>query len=319
MTRPPLHSRSIRIWTTLIALLTACSDSTAPATSSSSTAPFTITVRFVDPTPPSQSVLTAFTNATTKWQSVIVDSVGSIPVTLAAGACDSAQPAVKETVKDLLVLVHVRQITDTVPGQAILGESGPCLIRNPGNLPILGVMSLNSSTLATLTSNGMLDDVIKHEMAHLLGFGTVWNVDHLLRDTTGSDPWFSGPDAQAAFRKALPSFADKIVPVEANGGSGTTLSHWRESVMTNELMTGFLNSGPNPLSAVTIESMADLGYAVNVAAADSWPTPASGASAAVVATPSASLSVTGSATHTALRRPRFWVSRSGEITPLAAR
>jgi hypothetical protein len=306
------------MWAALIPLLTACSDSTAPATSSVSTGQFTITVRFVDPAPPSSSVLTAFNHATVRWESVIVDSVGSIPIKLAAGACDSTQPAVNETVKDLLVLVHVRQIVDTVPGQAILGESGPCLIRNPGNLPILGVMSLNSSTLATLASNGMLDDVIKHEMAHLLGFGTIWDLDGLLRDTTTSDPWFSGPKAQAAFRKALPSYTGKIVPVEANGGSGTTLSHWRESVMTNELMTGFLNPGVNPLSAVTVESMADLGYTVNVGAADLWPAP-SGASAAAGATPSPSFSVTGSPTHTTLHPPRFWVTRSGEIGPLPTR
>jgi hypothetical protein len=317
MTIAPLHGRTLRIWGALIALLTACSDSTGPAATSVSPPQFTITVRFVDPTPPSSSVLTAFNHATAKWDSVIVDSVGSVAIKLAAGACDSAQPAVNETVKDLLVLVHVRQISDTVPGQAILGESGPCLIRKPGNLPILGVMSLNSGTLATLASNGLLDDVIKHEMAHILGFGTVWDLDGLVHDTTTSDPWFSGPHAQAAFRKALPSFTGKVVPVEANGGSGTTLSHWRESVMTNELMTGFLNSGVDPLSAVTVESMADLGYTVNAAAAEPWPTAASGVSAAIVATPPASSPVMGSATHAALRRPRFWVTRSGEIGPLA--
>jgi hypothetical protein len=319
MTLPTLHGRPLQIWAALITLLTACSDSTAPAISTNSTAQFTITVRFVDSTPPPQSVLTSFNHAATKWRSAIVDSVGSIHVSLAAGACDSAQPAVNETVKDLLVLVHLRQIRDTVPGQTILGESGPCLIRKPGNLPILGVMSLNSSTLATLAVNGMLDDVITHEMAHLLGFGTVWDLDGLLRDTTTSNPWFSGSHAQAAFRKALPSYTDKIVPVEANGGTGTTLSHWRESVMTNELMTGFLNNEPNPLSAVTIESMADLGYVVNVGVADPWPTPSSRVSAAIAATPPSSLSGesgAGSPTHTALRRPRFWVDRSGELSPV---
>jgi hypothetical protein len=314
-----LPGRTVRIWAALIALLTACSDSTAPANTSVASPQFTITVRFVDPTPPSASVLASFSHATTKWQSVIVDSVGSVHVSLPAGACDSAQPAVNETVKDLLVLVHLRQISDTVPGQAILGESGPCLIRKPGNLPILGVMSLNSGTLATLAGNGMLDDVIKHEMAHLLGFGTVWDLDGLLHDTTTSDPWFGGPRAQAAFRKALPSYTGKIVPVEAGGGSGTTLSHWRESVMTNELMTGFLNPGVNPLSAVTVGSMADLGYTVNVAAAEPWPTPASGTSADVVPTPPAAASGAQSATHTALRRPRFWVTRSGETGRIAGR
>jgi hypothetical protein len=316
MSLAPLHRRGIPLWAALVVLLAGCSDSTGPASPRVSTPQFTITVRFVDPTPPSSAVLTAFNQATAKWQSVIVDSVGSIPIKVKAGACDSAQPALNETVKDLLVLVHVRQIPDTVPGQTILGESGPCIVRNPGNLPIVGVMSLNSGTLASLASNGMLDEVIKHEMAHLLGFGTVWDLDNLVRDTTTSDPWFSGPDAQAAFRTALPSFTDKVVPVEANGGSGTTLSHWRESVMTNELMTGFLNSGANPLSAVTIESMADLGYTVNVGAADPWPTPASGASAAALATPRPSFSVPGSPSHTVLRPPRFWVTRSGEIGSL---
>jgi hypothetical protein len=88
--------------------------------------------------------------------------------------------------------------------------------------------------------------------------------------------------------------------------------------MTNELMTGFLNSGPNPLSAVTIESMADLGYTVNVGAADLWPT-LSGASVVAGAAPPASFSVTGSPTHTTLHAPRFWVTRSGEISPLPTR
>jgi len=309
----------MRIWAALIALLGACSESTAPSNTGVSAAQFTITVRFVDRTTPAPSVLTAFNRATTKWQTVIVDSVGSVPVKVAAGACDSAQPAIDETVKDLLVLVHVRQISDTVPGQSILGESGPCLVRQPGNLPILGVMSLNSATPDGLAGNGLLDDVIEHEMAHLLGFGTVWDLDGLLRDTTTTNPWFSGPDAQAALQQALPTFSGRTVPVEAHGGAGTTLSHWRESVMTNELMTGFLNPGTNPLSAVTIESMADLGYSVDVAAADPWPTLTSGASAAVGPVPAGPVAAPGTAIHTTLRRPRFWVSRSGEMVALPGR
>jgi hypothetical protein len=256
----------------------------------------------------------AFAHARTKWQSVIVDSVGSIPITLAAGACDSAQPAVKETVKDLLVLVHIRKIEDTVPGQAILGESGPCLVRNPGNIPILGIMSLNSSTLASIDSSGLLDDVIEHEMGHLLGFGTVWDLDGLVRDTTTDDPWFSGAHAQAAFHRAMPIYSDKIVPVEAGGGEGTTFSHWRESVMENELMTGFLNPGPNPLSAVTVESMADLGYTVNEGAADPWPTTSSSV-AAVRAEPTRATP----ALVTTVRHPKFWVSGAGQVTPISSR
>jgi len=309
MTRPRLNLA-------LLALLTACGESTGPAGSSQG---FTIAVRYVDRTPPAAAVVGAFNRAAATWEKIIVDSVGSVPVRLAAGACDSSQPAINEQVKDLLILVHVREISDTVPGQSILGESGPCLVRDPGNIPVLGVMSLNSATLTSLTGGGLLDDVVKHELAHLLGFGTVWDLDQLLRDSTTNNPWFSGAEAQAAFRTADPRYGDKVVPVESGGGAGTTLSHWRESVMTNELMTGFINNpGPNPLSAVTIESMADLGYTVDVSQAQPWPTPGS-MTPAVSGRPAVPSVVLVAAPHTALRAPRFEVTRSGAIRPLSSR
>jgi Leishmanolysin len=302
----------------LLVLLFACNDSTGPGGSSGQA--FSITVRYVDRSPPTAAVVGAFNRAAAAWERIIIDSVGSLPVNLAAGACDSSQPAINQRVKDLLILVHVREISDTVSGQSILGESGPCLVRDPGNIPVLGVMSLNSATLSSLAGSGLLDDVVKHEMAHLLGFGTVWDLDHLLRDSTTSNPWFSGADAQTAFRSADPSYGDKVVPVEAGGGAGTTLSHWRESVMTNELMTGFINNpGPNPLSAITIESMADLGYTVDVSQAEPWPTPGSGMTAARTGRPAPASVVVAPAPHTLLRAPRFSVTRSGEVRPLPDR
>ena len=132
---------------------------------------------------------------------MIVDSVGSVAVQLAAGACDSAQPAINETVKDLLVLVHVQRIRTRCPGEQTLASPGhaSCAIRqHPGARR--HVAQQHHPRLAG--QNGMLDDVIKHEMAHLLGFGTVWDLDNLVRDTTTKEPWFSGPDAQAAFQGA---------------------------------------------------------------------------------------------------------------------
>jgi Leishmanolysin len=302
----------------LLVFLSACSDSTGPGVTSG--AGFTITVRYVDRTPPPAAVVGAFNQAAARWQSIIVDSVGSVQVQLAAGACDSSQPAINERVKNLLILVHLREISDTVPGQSILGESGPCLVRDPGNIPVLGVMSLNSSTLTSLAGSGLLNDVVKHELAHLLGFGTVWDLDDLLQDSTSNNPWFSGTEAQAAFRSADPSYTSRIVPVEGGGGAGTTLSHWRESVMTNELMTGFIdNPGPNPLSAITIESMADLGYTVDVSQAEPWPTPGSAMTPAVTGRMSPASVVVVATPHTLLRAPRFSVTRSGELRPIPSR
>ncbi len=58
------------------------------------------------------------------------------------------------------------------------------------------------------------------------------------------------------------------VPVENMGGAGTADAHWRETVLTNELMTGFLDGGSNPLTRLTIAQFADLGYQVDFTAAD---------------------------------------------------
>ena len=62
------------------------------------------------------------------------------------------------------------------------------------------------------------------------------------------------------------------VPVEnEQGGEGTRDTHWRESVFDVELMTGFLNSGaPNPLSRLSVASMWDLGYVVNLDGSDAY-------------------------------------------------
>ena len=59
-------------------------------------------------------------------------------------------------------------------------------------------------------------------------------------------------------------------PVEDQGGPGTADSHWREATFDNEILTGFVNAGFNPLSAVSIASMADLGYAVDCTTADPY-------------------------------------------------
>jgi hypothetical protein len=63
------------------------------------------------------------------------------------------------------------------------------------------------------------------------------------------------------------------VPLEAGGGAGTAESHWRESSFDTEIMTGFIDPSPNPLSVMTIGQFADLGYTVNNADSDSYTIP----------------------------------------------
>jgi hypothetical protein len=135
-------------------------------------------------------------------------------------------------------------------------------------------MLFDVDDLDMLEGKGLLEAVFLHEMGHVLGFGSVWSDLDLLVDaaeTGGSDPHFTGSRAIAAFNNAGGSgYAGAKVPVETNGGLGTSDVHWRESVLDNELMTGFLNEGANPLSAISVASLGDLGYRVDLSAADGY-------------------------------------------------
>ena len=62
--------------------------------------------------------------------------------------------------------------------------------------------------------------------------------------------------------------------MENRAGQGSGDAHWRESVLDHELMTPFQNGGePDPLSPITIQSLADLGYKVNAALAEPFRLP----------------------------------------------
>ena len=50
-------------------------------------------------------------------------------------------------------------------------------------------------------------------------------------------------------------------------GAGTRNSHWKESTFRTELMTGYAGA-VNPLSRLSIEGLADLGYTVDPTVAD---------------------------------------------------
>jgi hypothetical protein len=89
----------------------------------------------------------------------------------------------------------------------------------------------------------------------------------------GDDPRYTGPAAAAQYNSIF-STSGSTTPVEGGGSGGTNDSHWRESVLGNELMTGYLNGGSNPISRITVGAMADLGYDVSYSAADAYARPA---------------------------------------------
>lgn len=223
-----------------------------------------VDVRFL--TAMSLSQRAAFTNAAGRWETLIFGDVPDLPVTVPAGVCGANSPALSETIDDIIIFASIDSIDG--PGST-LGQAGPCAIRSGSRFVLFGVMEFDSADVASLESVGQLDLVIEHEMGHVLGFGTVWS--SLLAGRSGPDPHFIGTQAVAEFDLlGGTAYSGTKVPVENCCGPGTRDAHWRESVLDHELMTGFLDAGPTPLSALTTASMGDLGYLVNYSGSDAF-------------------------------------------------
>jgi len=242
---------------------------TFTATGTAADNSYNIEVRFL--TSASSSVQAAVTAAETRWEQVVTGDVPDALLNAKAGSCEGNEPAINETIDDVVIYFRVDSIDGV--GQ-ILGQARPCWIRNPSNLTLVGTMTFDEADLANMQTNGTLTDVILHEMGHVLGIGgTIWDNLGVIQGAGTTDPYFSGARAIAAYQ-GLGGVVTNGVPVENTGGSGTADSPWRETVFDNELMTGYISGPNNPLSTITVESLADLGYTVDSGAADSYALPA---------------------------------------------
>ena len=223
--------------------------------------PFTIEVRFLGGLTEPQKA--AFKAAADRWTKVIVGDVPSVMVD-------------NEVVDDVLILAQGKAIDGV---GKILGQAGPTHLRpasagSAAFLPAKGIMSFDTADLEKMAQNGTLNDVITHEMGHVLGIGTIWDDKGLLKGAGTSNPTFGGKTAIKEYRKLRGAGAGlKRVPLENTGGPGTAGSHWRETIFRNELMSGFIADPGNPLSRVTVGSLQDIGYTVNLAAAEPYGLP----------------------------------------------
>lgn len=186
-------------------------------------------------------------------------------------------------VDDVMIVVAVEEIDGRF---GILGRAGFCSLRQDNLLPFYGFMEFDDADVERLERAGRLENVILHEMGHVLGIGTLWEVQGLLRNRASEDQapdtHFTGRRAIAAFDEAGGAgYAGAKVPVENTGGPGTRNAHWREAVMDTEVMTGYSQAGREPLSAITVQSLADLGYTVDLSAADSYRLPSADPARAV--------------------------------------
>ena len=261
---------------TLVATSSAIPNKSATFTTTVSTSAFNVEVRFIGDA--SLPVRTAFANAVAKWRQVIVGSIGtvnnvSIPAGPAANSCSSWTPAVTGTVQNTIIFARIDSIDGPgSPGAGnILGQASPCFV-NGNAIPFLGYMEFDSLDVSQLVARGQFEKVVLHEIGHVLGIGTIWSFRRSLLDTSVmGDPFFVGSAARAQFAAInTVTYSGNPVPVENTGGTGTINAHWRTSVMQRELMQGFAVNQVQPLSRITVGSLQDLGYLVNLAAADAF-------------------------------------------------
>ena len=178
-------------------------------------------------------------------------------------------------IDDIQITAELKAIDGT---GGVLGQAGPTALRSGSYLPATASMQFDSADAANFNSQGLFDEIVTHEMLHSIGIGSIWSYKGLV---SGSS--FIGANAMAEYDKLQDAFqgfdngvAAVAVPLETGGGSGTAGSHWSEAVFKNELMTGYINSTAfggmvaDPLSAMTIASLKDLGYGVDMSRADPY-------------------------------------------------
>jgi|GEM_PF-1073980 len=137
-------------------------------------------------------------------------------------------------------------------------------------------MFFDPNTIADF-SQADLQDVVIHEMAHALGFGTLWEANNLIQPIPqrGGILQYRGINARRTFAQEAGFNRPQVgfVPLELQGGGGTALGHWDDdNFFFNsqnrdnrvELMTGFfVDNTDRFVSETTFASLVDLGYVVS--------------------------------------------------------
>ena len=249
----------------------------------------------------------AYRNGAEKWMRVLAGTeLPDMPVgaDIPVGCWDEVSDRRVDSVDDLLLVVAV----GTFESARTIASAGSCRRHADSMLPWMGRVKFNERYLAEIEADGGLEEVVLHEMGHTLGLGSYdWRQFDLLANPTltwlwitvlhnpGEDTHFTGPLAVEAFEAAGgTNYTDgDRVPVENCSGSGSGDAHWRELywsdevedsdcregeiLLGGELMSPRYNFGVRaPLSNITIQALADMGYTVNASQAEAYSLPEPG-------------------------------------------
>jgi len=226
------------------------------------------------------------------------------------GLTDVARAAIGEAAKfwenaitSRSAITRSNQLAVTITGKSLvysngnadtgtLALSGPQFALDGPNLIISsGASTLNARRFAEFNANPTyLRDIMIHEFAHVLGFGTLWEPVQFMDSTRQifnfgknlinrtNATYNANTYAGWAYGELMGSSTQAAVPIEAGA-----FSHWDETRFDPELMTPYAeNPGiATPLSQMTLASLRDLGWNLNFGVAQAYSLP----SVAPVVTP----------------------------------
>lgn len=156
-----------------------------------------------------------------------------------------------------------------------LGQAGPKDMRptevSPTQLPYTGSMSFDSADIAAMIADKTFMPVMLHEIAHVLGFATLWEANKLYNE---KEFIYSGTKAVAQYQKLAGNTAFTNIPLERTGGAGTAGGHWEQKLFQGEMMVGFAST-TMLIGPLTIAAFDDLGYTVNYTKGDAYSLPTS--------------------------------------------
>jgi hypothetical protein len=169
-------------------------------------------------------------------------------------------------IDDIYISIMESDVEKNGPGDK-LGVAGPLILLTNSagvKLPIYARIRIDVADLEQMYKDKSVEGVIEHEMGHALGFGNLFEDVGLI---SAGDSKYKGLSAQQEWNKMG---CTGNIPIETQGEVGTVGSHWDEECLGQELMTGSVKMGGEPFyrSRLTIGAMKDLGYTVNMDAAD---------------------------------------------------
>lgn len=136
------------------------------------------------------------------------------------------------------------------------------------------------SFVQRLHSESRLREWMAHTTGHGLGYGLFWG--SLLHNPVdeagvGADTHFPDPATVAAFDSAGGAAWIEGTKVPVENSEEDRDIHWRGEVLGHEIMSSWYTMGmpgdDPPLSAITVQAMAALGYEVDVSMADPYELP----------------------------------------------